>query len=116
MEKRREPRIPVDHEVGVTLLGGEPLQLTGRISNISGRGIRLLLPQKIALGTALRVDWPDGLLLGEVCYCQAEEGGGFSAGLTLEHVLYNLHELAALARQLLNEPVGLPEVTTPARP
>jgi hypothetical protein len=62
----------------------------------------LLIDREVPLGAAVKVEWSQTLLLGEVCYCRPE-GEGFVVGLQLEHALYTTAELARLARRLVDE-------------
>jgi hypothetical protein len=71
---------------------------------------------RVSIGAAVKVEWSDTLLLGEVCYCRPE-GKGFAIGLRLEHAVYNTSELARLAKRLLDElpQKEIPEVNAPKR-
>ncbi len=108
MERRAEPRVPANQDALVTLLldAGSP-QFQARIQDISGTGMRLLLPQPVSPGALLKIEWDDALLLGEVCYCQPAEGG-HAAGLELQHALLQTGELARLSRRLLSEDQPVP--------
>lgn len=89
--------------VRVTLLGEPARQVSGRIVDVSGEGVRLMLDEPAAPGAPLAIEWEDTQALGEVCCCEAAEGG-FAASVRLEHVLLHTSELARLARKLLDEP------------
>ena len=102
MESRSQPRLVTKEPVQVTVLGECDTKFLGRITNSSNRGIGLLADQPAALGSAVKVEWGDTLLLGEVCHCRAE-GVGYAIGLELEHALYHTEELARLAAILLEE-------------
>ncbi len=102
MDSRSEPRHETDQNIQVTVLGRSELKITGQIVNLSGKGARLMLGAPIPIGTAVKIEWNQTLLLGEVCYCRPE-AGGFSAGVELEHALLNTTELARLGRVLLGE-------------
>lgn len=107
MEKRAGPRFPVDKVVFVTPLDGGSAQFQARMQDLSGTGMRLLLPLPVSSGTLLKVEWDDTLLLGEVCYCDPADGG-FAAGLELQHALLQTGELARLSRRLLHEGEPVP--------
>ena len=102
MELRSQPRLEIDEPVHVTVLGESETRFLGRIINYSGNGLGLFAERPAAEGAALKVEWRDTLLLGEVCYCRPE-GDGFAIGLDVEHALYHTEELARLARRILDE-------------
>jgi hypothetical protein len=90
MESRREPRFAINQTVHITNLGvpGDPI--SGKIVNISARGIRLLLDNEIAIGTIIKVEWATTLLLGQIIYC-IPEGKQYSVGMELEEAVYDTH-------------------------
>jgi len=102
MERRSVPRYPANEPARVTVLGDTNRALAGRMVNLSGRGMRLLLDQDVPVGVPVRVDVDGTILLGEVCYC-AMEGNSYCVGIDLEHALTMSEELAALMRGLLDE-------------
>jgi hypothetical protein len=56
------------------------------LKNLSGRGLRLITGCAIQLGTAVRIDINDSVLLGEVCYCSSTPDG-LVCGVQLEQAL-----------------------------
>jgi PilZ domain len=102
MDLRSEPRFPTDEPVRVTVLGGTKIEADGRIVNISGRGMRLLINTQVPAGAAIRVDVDGSLLLGEVAYCYAD-GEQYAVGLQLEQALTISEELSRLMRRLIEE-------------
>ena len=72
-ERRSEPRFPVNQRVEVTLLGDPAVAFTARLTNVSSHGLRILSAQKLAPGTAVRVDIEDAEVLGEVRYCASND-------------------------------------------
>jgi hypothetical protein len=102
MELRSQPRLEIDEPVHVTVLGESETRFLGRIANYSGNGIGLFAEGPALEGSALKVEWRDTLLLGEVRYCRPE-GEGYAIGLDVEHALYHTEELARLARRILDE-------------
>ena len=102
MDSRSQPGLETDEPVHVTVLGECDTKFLGRITNSSTRGIGLRIDRLVPLGSAVKVEWGQTLLLGEVRYCRPE-GDGFTIGLDLEHALYHTEELARLARRLLEE-------------
>lgn len=107
MERRSEVRFEVDRPVRVTELDSYLTRWTGTVRDLSGRGMRLTVPEAIHPGTAIRVDAENIMFLGEVCYC-VPESPGFSVGLMVEHILTGLDDLESLNRGLFGEPEGDP--------
>jgi hypothetical protein len=105
MNQRREARFAVDQPVEVVVFGSPDLHLQGRIQNASGQGIGLLLTQRLATGKTLKINLVDGILLGEVIYCQAQ-GENWYLGVELEHALFGLTELAEALRGFDDGPSG----------
>jgi len=102
MELRSQLRSEIDEPVHVTVLGESETRFLGRITDYSSHGMGLTAEQTAPLGSALKVEWRDTLLLGEVRYCQPK-GEGYAIGLDVEHALYHTAELARLARRILDE-------------
>jgi hypothetical protein len=102
MEKREEARIPFDQSVELTVLSDEPVSMHARISNLSGRGMRVVVDDPIPLDTAVRIDMDNSLILGEVCYCERIEGH-WAVGVEMEHSLSDLRGLCQLVSRLLQE-------------
>jgi hypothetical protein len=102
MELRSQPRLETNEPVHVTVMGESETKFLGRITDYSSRGLGLLADGPAPQGAAVKVEWGDTLLLGEVCYCHPE-GEGFAIGLDVEHALYHTEELARLAKRLLDE-------------
>src|SRR5665647_471090 len=70
MNQRRDPRFEINQSVWITLFGEPDIRLPARIKNVSSRGIGLDLQGPVAIGTALKFEVDDCLLLGEVIYCR----------------------------------------------
>jgi len=83
MNERRRPRFEANQSVWVTLFGEPDIRLPARIKNVSERGIGLELQGPVAIGTALKFEVDDSLILGEVIYCREDEGF-FYVGVELE--------------------------------
>src|SRR5450756_978047 len=86
MNQRREPRFEANQPVWITLFGEPDIRLTACIKNVSVRGIGLELQGPVAIGTALKFEVDDSLILGEVIYCRGGEGS-FYVGVELEQAL-----------------------------
>ena len=102
MERRREPRIQAYQKVDLILLGDDAPAIDAHATQFSGSGLRLVLEQSVPVGTAVKVQGDDWLVLGEVCYCRKERLN-FVAGLQLEHSLMGLRELEELNRKFMSE-------------
>lgn len=76
--------------------------------------MRLIVPRDISVGTAMRLDFENQLVLGEVCYCQAAGDSSFIIGLELEQSLSNLDDLARLVRALIGDDFKTVLSTEPA--
>ena len=109
MDSRKEPRLETEQEVTVTLLGTPEIALAGRVVNLSGKGLCLATGRELPPGGALKVELADCLLLGEVVYSRAVEGG-YLVGVALEQALYH-KDLATLSDWLLGRSTK-GEVTT----
>ncbi len=118
MDRRSESRFQTDEPVQVTVLGQTQPVVAGRLANLSGKGMRLLLESPVPVGAPIRVDMDGTMLLGEVCYCYPE-GAKWAIGLQLEHALTHSDDLARLMRQLVGDSApgcaGTSKTETPAR-
>jgi len=92
-DRREYPRIPTDEPVIVTVLGPNSSKRTGRVRDISAKGVRLVLDEAIPISIPLRIDVFDTMLLGEACYCTLIDQE-YHAGIRLEHFVANVQELA----------------------
>ena len=63
---------------------GEPT-LSGKVSDMSGSGLCVNVRVPIPCGAQVRVESPEMLMLGEVCYCEPVEHG-YSVGIMLSEV------------------------------
>lgn len=102
MDLRTETRVPVQRPVKLTVLGDEPQEYQALLSNVSGRGLRVLVDAPVPLDSAVRVDLEDSIILGEVCYCEPF-GGQWALGLEMEQALSDLRGLCRLVERLLQE-------------
>jgi hypothetical protein len=102
MNQRREPRFEANQPIWITLFGEPDIRLPARIKNVSLRGIGLELQGPVAIGTALKFEVDDSLILGEVIYCRQVEAscdeGSFYVGVELEQALRGLGDLAEALR------------------
>ncbi|MCC6585477.1 MAG: PilZ domain-containing protein [Bryobacterales bacterium] len=102
MEQRKQIRVPVQRPVKLTVLGDNPTEMEGYLSNISGRGLRMTMSEAIPVNAAVRVDIDNSMLLGEVCYCEPF-GGQWAVGLEMEQSLSDLSGLCRLVERLMME-------------
>jgi light-regulated signal transduction histidine kinase (bacteriophytochrome) len=79
---RHEPRFNVNQSIRVTILGNPEIWLSGRAREVSRSGMRLVLDRPARLGSAIKVEWNEDLLLGSVCYC-TKENSSYVVGLRL---------------------------------
>ncbi len=70
--------------VRVSRIGSPGPDYWGRIASLHGRRLHLSLDEPIAAGVSVRIDGPDFLLLGEICFC-GREGSEYTAYFDLEH-------------------------------
>lgn len=93
MNQRREPRLEALQSIWVTVFGEPDIRLPAQVKNISNRGVGLSLLGPVAIGSALKIELEDSLLLGEVIYCRDDESS-FYVGVELEQALVGLQALA----------------------
>lgn len=99
LDRRREPRTPANYPVRITVLGNPDRVVEGTLLEVSGRGVRVKLREKLPLSSPVRIDLDDNLLLGDVCYCRRVEQG-YAAGVALAHSLGSVHQLASLMKSI----------------
>lgn len=74
--------------------------MRGRVVDLSGRGLRLVLPERITPETAIKIEMGDHLLLGEVAYGH-DWGGEWHIGVEVQQSLLHTPDLERLRRSLL---------------
>jgi c-di-GMP-binding flagellar brake protein YcgR len=102
MERRREVRVVCDQTVRVTVLGRHRQEMQGKAVDLSGRGMRIVLTDRIPPGDPVKIQLDDTLLLGEICYCRPN-GRGYVVGIELDQALIGLADLARLNRALSDD-------------
>ena len=113
MERRKEPRLKIHQDVTITVLGQRivaPMQ--ARVVDISGSGMRLLVPAQIPFSTGIKIDSKNALVLAEVNRC-VREGHSYTVGVTLLHSLSVFKDLEVLNRALFGEQYN--QVESPTR-
>jgi hypothetical protein len=84
----------------VVVLGEGRGAMDGTVVDVSSRGMGLTVPESLPLGTPIKIEAHDELILGEVCYCVAHEGA-YRVGLAVKHRLAGLAQLHSLNRALM---------------
>jgi hypothetical protein len=103
MNQRRGPRFEANQSIWITVFGEPDIRLPARIRNVSARGIGLELQCPVAIGTALKFEVDDSLILGEVIYCRQDEAA-YYLGVELEQTLCGLGDLAEAVRAFSDSP------------
>jgi hypothetical protein len=110
MNQRRDLRFEANQSVWITLFGEPDIRLPARVKNVSVRGIGLILQGPVAVGTALKLEVDDCLILGEVIYCRQVDAtcdeASFYVGVELEQALRGLKDLADTLRAFSDTPSG----------
>jgi hypothetical protein len=103
----RDVRFSSRQPVSLTILDGQSNDGDSRIAafmeNISGRGLSLVTGSKVPLGSAVRVDVNDNLLLGEVCHSAQTGPSEFVCGVRLEQALTSVNDLSRLVAVVMGE-------------
>jgi len=99
MERRREPRFAADQPVVVTLLGDREIRRPARIMNVCSWGMAVEMDCPAPPGTLLRIEFEDGIALGESLHCR-EAAGAYYVGITLDQALKSLANLALAVHEL----------------
>jgi hypothetical protein len=97
LDQRQAQRHQLSQSASVSVLGATSQVVQGEIRNVSKNGTQLHLDQPIGIGSLLRVDYDNNLLLGEVVYCRQEQTG-WIVGIRIEHTLTGLSGLADAMR------------------
>lgn len=103
MERRKEPRIDINQEVTITVLGepdSPPFQATA--VDMSGTGMRFISAHPVKYQAAVKVQTHELLLLGEVIRIEVCDRGHVVA-LKLQHSLDLLAVLHRLNQALRRE-------------
>lgn len=98
MDQRQDARFEADQAVTVTTLGKNPSTRQAVIRNASGRGFGLEMKGHVAPGTAVKIEFEDNLLLGEVVYTRTLEDSVL-VGVRLTEALRGLAELAQACQE-----------------
>jgi hypothetical protein len=96
-DQRQTQRHQLGQPAIVTVLGSATEVLQGEIRNVSKGGTQLQLPRPIGIGSLVRIEYDNSLILGEVVYC-IQEQAFWIAGIRIEHALSGLTALADAMR------------------
>jgi len=99
-ERRLETRFKVHETVKVTLLDDSYASWWGETVDASATGISFSVPVFLRVGSLLKLEVPDGMILGEVRHCQLlnESTREHLVGMSIEHVLFGWMEFYRRAR------------------
>ena len=87
----------------ITAFQNDDAVFTARFVDLSSEGVRIKLNADLEVGSLLRLDFGDDLMMTEVCRCEPDEGE-FSAGLAILSWLEK-SELKRLRREVVAGPV-----------
>jgi len=107
MERRREPRFAAEQSVVVTLLGAGEIRRLAQVKNVCSWVMAVEMDRPAPPGTLLRIEFEDGVALGESVHCR-EAAGAYYVGITLDQALKSLANLVLA----LEESTGAQEETT----
>ena len=82
METRTNPSINVDEPVAITLLANAQGNCSGRFVSWSQDGIAIKVDARLKIGSVVKLEVGDNLVIAEVGGCEAE-GSEYSASLSL---------------------------------
>lgn len=94
-DQRQDQRHQLNQSASVSLLGTTSEVLDCEIRNISKGGIQIRIDHPLQYASLVAIDSNDNRLLGEVVYCQ-EEQGSWLVGIRVEHALFGLTALASI--------------------
>jgi len=96
-DQRQSQRRQLTQSVTISVLGTASHTLQGEIRNVSKGGTQLQLHQPLGIGSLLKIEYENNLILGEVVYCRQEQTV-WVAGIRIEHTLSGLTALADAMR------------------
>jgi hypothetical protein len=102
MEQRSESRVGLDEPIMITPLRNDDAIFLGRFIDSSSEGMRIKLNADLEVGSLLRLEFGDDLMMTEVCHCEPDEGE-YSAGLVILSWLEK-SELKRLRREAVAGP------------
>jgi hypothetical protein len=82
MEQRTKSRVKPNEPVTITALQNDGAVSTGRFVGLSSNDMRIKSDADLEVGSLLKLDVGDNLMMAEVCQCEPDEGE-YSAGLLI---------------------------------
>jgi len=102
MEQKSESRVKLDQPVRITALQNNDAICTGRFVDLSSNDLRIKSNADLEVGSLLRLEVGDDLMMTEVRHCEPDEGE-YSAGLLILSWLEK-SELQRLLREAVAGP------------
>ncbi len=99
-EVAAEPQPPT---MMIHILGSGAHSIEGEFYNVLEHGVRFLSPETIPSGTAIRIERPDGLILGEAFHSAPASDHRFIVDILFLEVLSNLSSLQTLLCKLRSQ-------------
>lgn len=111
MEQRSESRVELNQPVTITALPNNDAICTGRLIDLSSNDLRIKSNADLEVGSLLRLEVGDDLMVAEVRDCEPDDGE-YSAGLSILSWLEK-SELKRLLREAVAGPAPqrIPEDT-----
>jgi hypothetical protein len=105
MKARSESRVGLNEPVTITALQNDDAIFTARFVDLSSDGVTIKLNTDLKVGSLLRLELGDDLMMTEVYRCEPDEGE-FSAGLVILSCLEK-SEWKRLRREAVTGPASL---------
>ena len=99
-ERRREPRIKAGLSVLVRTPDAHPME--GCLLDVSTKGAKIRIPDLVSVGTPVRIEAHELLLVGNIRRCELTHGA-YEAGVELSVSVERLIELRLLDAALMAE-------------
>ena len=84
-------------------MGGAPLEVQCQVDSSSGKRLTLTTPERVAVSTAVSLEYNDSMLLCEVVACTQDVEQRWHLELHVEQILTGLQSLITLRERLLGE-------------
>ena len=81
---RRGSRLPCKPAEALVYVGDMSIPIKAEIHDVSRWGLRLVLAQHIAAGSAIKMETAGVVELGEIRYCIQTPDGSFNAGMRID--------------------------------
>jgi hypothetical protein len=87
--RRSELRVPLKNQSAIVfqLEGSRDQKLNAQATDISRSGLGLLVDNRLAVNTIVKVELSFAIVFGEVLYSKPTAGGGYRVGLRMETLL-----------------------------